>query len=55
MVLHYSRKKPKENLWTKYPMDYRKYFIEKISNLFNTGGHKPVSKDVFCPYSNRII
>ena len=54
-VLRYSSKEPKENLWTKYPMDYQKSFIEKILNLFNTGGHKPVSKDVFSPYDNRII
>ena len=51
-ILHYSRKEPNENLWTKYPLESRQSFIEKISNIFDTGGHKPVSKDVFSPYDS---
>ena len=54
-VLHYSRKEPKKNLWTKYHMESQKSLIEKMSNILDTGGHNPVSKDVFSPYDSRII
>ena len=54
-VLYYFRKEPTENLWTKYPMEYRKSFIEKMLNIFDTGGHKPVLKNVVSPYDSRII
>ena len=54
-LLHYSRKEPKKNFWTKYPMVSRKSFIEKMSDIFDTGDHKPVSKNMVSPYDSRII
>ena len=32
-----------------------KSFIEKTSDIFDTGGHKPASKEVVPPYDSRII
>ena len=53
-VQHYSKKQSKGNIWTEYPFESRKTFINKLAKEMKTERHKPKIRDIVFDYDQRI-